>query len=178
MHFTIMNLVGASSPFILMATLWSIWKEGRSRSLMLRMLPPERRPATNSWQPLRFARVRGTSGDRERNSNPLWTLQDCQLELLTEGTMHAFEANATAYVRDRIATNRPARVPRRVALSRAGVDRADDTSILLRTLVRSADMLSAGAASYYQGQPELDDRSSDTLSYIDLVQRVRPPKAA
>jgi hypothetical protein len=45
MHFTILNLAGASAPFILVATLWGIWKEGRTRSLMLRMLPPERRPS-------------------------------------------------------------------------------------------------------------------------------------
>jgi hypothetical protein len=179
MHFTILNLVGTFAPFILVATLWSIWKEGRSRSLMLRMLPPERRPVANSRQPLRFAQGRGTSAVDKRHSAPLWTLQDCQMELLTEGTMHAFEASAKVYAPDRIASNYPpARVPRRVALSRAGADRADGTSILLRTLERSADMRSAGAAAVYQRQPDLDDSSSDTLSYIDLSQLGRVPKAA
>jgi hypothetical protein len=180
MHFTILNLLGASAPFVLVATLWSIWKEGRSRSLMLRMLPPERRPVSNSRQPLRFAEGRGTSAVHKRHSVPLWTLQDCQMELLTEGTMHAFEANAEVYVPDRIASSYPpGRVSRRVALSRAGADRADGTSILLRTLERSADMLSAGAAAIYQGEPEIDEGSTDTLlSYIDLARRVRIPKAA
>jgi hypothetical protein len=179
MHFTMLNLAGASAPFILVATLWGIWKEGRTRSLMLRMLPPERRPVSNSAQPLWFAQGRGTSAVHKRHSARLWTLQDCQMELLTEGTMHAFEANVKAYVPDRIASSYPpSRVPLRVALSRAGADRADGTSILLRTLERSPDMLSAGAAAVYHGHPELDDGSSDTLSYIDLKQRVLIPKAA
>ena len=180
MHLTMLNLVGAASPLILAATLWGIWKESRARNLMLRMQPPERRPGCHWAQPLRPARVRETRGNRARHSRQLWTLQDCQMELLTEGTMHAFEANAKAYVPGRIASNySPARVAQRVALSRVGAEGADSTSMLLRTLERSADMLSGGAAAIYQGKPEIDDSSADTvLSYIDSLQAVRIPGAA
>jgi hypothetical protein len=166
MHFTIINLLGAAAPFILAATLWGIWKESRSRSLMLRMVPPERR-------------VREKSDKHARHSLQLWTAQNCQMELLTEGTMHAFEANAKAYIPDRMASNyAPGRVRQRVALYRAEVDRTDETSILLRTLERSADMLSASAAAIY-GKPEIDESSADTvLSYIDSVQPVRIQEAA
>ena len=70
MHFTILNLAGASAPFILVAMLWGIWKEGRTRSLMLRMLPPERRPVSNSAQPLWFAQGRGTSAVHKTTFGP------------------------------------------------------------------------------------------------------------
>lgn len=173
MHFTIVNLVGTTVPFIVIATLWSIWKESRKRSVTLRMLPPERRPSADAAQPMWFARGRGASGDRARHAAPFWNLQACQMELLTEGTMHAFEADATAYVPDRRASNYPrGDLRKRVALSRADADRTDRISILLRTLERKADMLSAGAAAIYQGEPALDNSSPDTLSYLDLAQRV------
>jgi hypothetical protein len=128
---------------------------------MLRMLPPERRPVSNSPQPSWFARVHATSADGNRHLRPLWTLQECQIELLTEATMHAFEASATAYIPDRIAANYPP------GLHRADADHANQASILLRTLERTADMLSADAAAKYYEQPEIDDSTADTvLSYI------------
>jgi hypothetical protein len=173
MQFTLLNVLGILSPLILMATLRSIWREGQSRKLMLRMLPPERRPVCHDPKPLRLAHVRATSADRKQRAHPLWALRDCQMELLTESTMHAFEANATAYKPDRVASNyAPGGVLRRVALRRADADDADGTSILLRTLERSADMLSAGAAAMY-GKPEIDHESMDTLSYIHPVQAVQ-----
>ena len=171
MQFTLLNLVGAFSPLVLMATLRGIWREGQSRSLMLRMLPPERRPVCHDPRPSRLARVRETPADRKRHSRPLWTLRDCQMELLTECTMHAFEASVEPYKPDRVASNYPpGGVSQRVALYRADADRADNTSILLRTLERSADILSAGATAIYHGKPETDDSSADTLSYLHSVQ--------
>jgi hypothetical protein len=84
------------------------------------------------------------------------------MELLTEGTMHAFEASAKPYNPDRMASNYPpGRVPRRVASYSA-----DNASILLRTLERSADMIAAGASAMYYRKPQIDDDSEDTLSYI------------
>jgi hypothetical protein len=101
------------------------------------------------------------------------------MELLTEGTMHAFEADATLYVPDRRASNCPPRdLRKRVVLSRAGADRADRTSILLRILERNANMRSSVAAAIYQGESALDHGTSDTLSYLDSVPGLRIPKAA
>jgi len=179
MHLTIVNLLGTTAPFILIATLWSIRKEGRKRSVTLRMLPSERRPSANAVQPVWFARGRGASSDRVQHATPLWTLRDCQMELLTEATMHAFEAIATAYVPERRASNYPpGGLRQRITSSRAEADIANRTSILLRTLERKADMLSAGAAAIHQGEPTLDNSSSDTLSYRDSAQRVRILRAA
>jgi hypothetical protein len=173
MHLTIINLLGASSPFILIATLWGIWKESQTRSLMLRMLPPERRPVVHAPPPFWVQRTAAASADRKRHSRPLWTLQDCQIELLTEATMHAFEANATAYIPDRIAANYPP------SLHRADADHSNPASILLRTLERTADMLSADAAAKYYEKPEIDESSADAvLSYIDSLHPVRIQKAA
>jgi hypothetical protein len=163
MQLTLLNALGIFSPLILMATLRGIWKKSRSRSLMLRMLPPERRPMCHDPKP----------ADGERYSRPLWALRDCQMELLTESTMHAFEANAKPYKPDRVASNYPlGGVSRRIALRRTGADRADNKSILQRTLERSAEMLSAGAAASY-GKPVIDDHSVDTLSYIHPVEFVQ-----
>ena len=135
MQLTLLNALAISSPLILMATLRSLWREGRSRSLMLRMLPPERRPMCHDPKP----------ADGERHSRPLWALRDCQMELLTESTMHAFEANAKPYNPDRVASNYPlGGVSRRIALRRAGADRADNKSILQRTLERRAEMRVVG----------------------------------
>jgi hypothetical protein len=67
------------------------------------------------------------------------------MELLTESTMHAFEASAKTYKPDRIAANYPPGcVPRPGVLYRADADRVDNTAVLLRTLERSADMLPEG----------------------------------
>jgi|SRR5579863_8233539 len=160
MHITVVNLILAFSPFIMIATVRSIWNEGRSRSLMMRMLPPERRPARAS--------------SHRRNSHRLWTLRDCQMELLTDGTMHAFEANAAAYKPDRIALNyRPGGLQRRVALHGADAERA--TSILLRTMQRSADMLNAGSAT---GKPVIDDSAEYTLSYTHSTHPAHIPGVA
>jgi hypothetical protein len=107
MHFTILGLSAFVSPFILTATVWSIWQESRACRLRLRLLPPERRPpsreAWSFWQ----SSISRRQADRNSHTNPLWTSRGCQLELLTEGTIHAFEANASSYRPDRKARNRP-----------------------------------------------------------------------
>lgn len=166
MQFTIVNMLGAFSPIILTAILREIWKEGQSRSLMLRMLPPERRRVSQAPQ---------TSGDatadRRRQSRPLWSLRDCQLELLTEGVIHAFEASATAYKPDRVASNYP---PGRVA--RQGAKAGARPSILLRTLERNADLLLANGAAEYPAKPEIDDAA--TLTYLGLARPAHGPGAA
>jgi len=166
MHFTIINIVGALSPLILTATLRGIWKEGRSRSLTLRMLPPERRPVRLAPRSSWAVRASGAPADRKRRSRPLWTLQDCQMELLTEGVIHAFEASATTYKPDRVAANHPpGRVPPRVSLHRAKADCNDRSSILLRTLQRRAGTLAAVDAAKHRDKPEIADASEDTLAY-------------
>jgi hypothetical protein len=95
MQFTLLNVVAIFSPIILMATLRSIWREGQSRKLMLRMLPPECRPIIYDSKP----------ANCEPRSHPLWTSRNCAMELLTESTMHAFEASANAYKPDRMVTH-------------------------------------------------------------------------
>jgi hypothetical protein len=161
MHLTLLNAVGIFAPLILMATLYSVWREGRSRKLMLRMLPPELRPVIRDQKPFLFARVRATLADRKQHGHPLWTLRDCRMELLTESTMHAFEANAKAYSPDCVASNYP---PGRLSARIASYN-AHQSSILLRTLERSTDMITAGAAAMYSFKPEIDDNSGDILFY-------------
>ena len=135
MHFTMVNMLGACAPMILAATLRGIWKEGRSRSVMLRMLPPERRPVRH-----RPRTSCDASADRKRQSRPLWTLHDCQMELLTEGVIHAFEASATTYKPDRVAVNYP---PRR-GLSRVALHRAKAATPTYGGLERPAPSQVAG----------------------------------
>jgi len=157
MQVTLLNAVGIFAPLILMATLRSVWREGRSRKLMLRMLPPELRPVIRDQKPSRFALVRATLTDKQHG--PLWTLRDCRMELLTESTMHAFEATAKAYCPDRMASSySPGRLSRRS-------HGADQSSIHLRTLERSTDMITAGAAAMYCHKPEIDENSDDILLY-------------
>lgn len=161
MHSIIVVVAGVLSPLILTATLCGIWKEGRSRNLMLRMLPPERRPGWN--RPI-------TSGDASTNckpqSRPLWTLRDCQMELLTEGVIHAFEANTSVYQPDRVAVNYP---PRRAVLERAKARASDRSSILLRTLERGAGALAAGGAAKSSAKPEIDNVAANTPTYAGLA---------
>jgi hypothetical protein len=161
MQLTLFDIVGTFAPFILTATLRSVWREGRSRKLMLRMLPPELRPVIHDQKPFRFTRVRATFADRKQHGRPLWTLRDCQMELLTESTMHAFEATAKAYNPDRMASNYPpGRVSRRVASYGA-----DNSSILLRTLERSADMITAGAVAMSHLKPGIDEDAENVRLY-------------
>jgi hypothetical protein len=154
MQFT--HAVGISALLILIAMLRSICRERQSRNLVLRMTPPERRPAGRDPKP----------------AIQLWTLWDCQMELLTESTMHAFEASAKTYKPDRIAANYPPGcVPRPGVLYRADADRVDNTAVLLRTLERSADMLPEGTVAKSYDKPTISDGSKDTLSYLDPAQR-------
>jgi len=168
MHFTIINLIGLVSPLVLAATLREIWKEGRSRSVMMRMLPPERRPVWH--RPESSSGMRASAAERKRHDRPLWTLRDCQMELLTQGVIHAFDASATSYQPHRLAsTYPPGRVPPRVGLHRAKADHTDHPSILQRTLQRNTEMLSMADAARYRGKPEIDDGPVETLTYASMA---------
>lgn len=176
MNLTLLNVAGALSPFVLAATLWGIWKESNRRSIALRMLPPERRPVygqPQGWRP----RSRGEAGDRAR-SHPLWTLRDCHMELLTEGVMHAFDANATAYVADRVAVNYPPSRARELSALRRTAQPAGSGSTLTRLTLRGAAMVAAGAAAIAPVKPEIEEGPVKTLSYfhsgrpeVDRVQK-------
>ena len=170
MHFTIINLAAIASPFFLAATLWNIRRESRSRSLMLRMTPPERRPRYHAARPFWLSAGAGKSGDSDCQSHPLWTLRDCQMELLTEGTMHAFDASSTSYQPDRVAVNRPpGSLTSRLSLQRANAPVAENSSILLRMLERTANLLSPEGARIYAEKPTTEHDSANRLSYLHPV---------
>jgi hypothetical protein len=170
MHFTIINLAGIASPFILAATLWNLWRESRSRSLMLRMTPPERRPRYHAARPFRISARAGKRANPDSQSHPLWTLRDCRMELLTEGTMHAFDASCTSYRPDRVAANRPPRsISSRLSLQRANAPGADNNSILLHTLERTANLFSPEGERIYAEKPSLEHDCANRLSYLPPV---------
>ena len=157
------------SPLLLAATLREIWKEGRSRSVMLRMLPPERRPVLH--QPHSMG---ASPTDHKRPGRPLWTLRDCQIELLTEGVIHAFEAGASAYRPDRVASTCP---PGRILLRR-NARRGDHASILLRTRERSAETPVANGGAKDLCRPKIDTVLPDTMTNLGLVRPVQNPGVA
>jgi hypothetical protein len=97
------------------------------------------------------------------------------MELLTEGVVHAFEATATIYKPDRVASTYP---PGRLALQRAKANGRDGTSILLRTLERGANVPAADGAAKYPAKPKIDDASVGTLTYLGLARPVYDRGAA
>ncbi len=158
------DIIGRLSPSAVYSALRKIGGEGEARTLMLRMLPPEHRPATQRANRSMSGGKRETGADSRKHSVKLWTLRDCQMELLTEGTIHAFDASATPYVPARRSSNYPpSRVPGRGFY---WTDNADVASNLLRTLERRADMLPEGAPEIYRNGPHIEDGPEKTLSYI------------
>jgi len=176
MHFQLSNLT-VLPAFLVIAALWVGWKEAKRRSLGLRMLPPELRPTTDS-SPL-FDFDRGKRDDDREHPDPLWTLQDCQMELLTEGTMHAFETGTTThFIQKPGSANFCGRVPRRTASWLGEAEPYDSASVLRRTLQRYPDMVSGDTSAIYQQEPQIEDRSSNRLSYADWARRARIAGAA
>jgi hypothetical protein len=164
----LLDIIGLS-PSVIYSALRTIDGVGQARTVMLRMLPPERRPSTDRVNRSTRGGKRGTDGDSMKHSVKLWTLRDCQMELLTEGTTHAFDASATPYVPDRRSSNYPpSRVPQRAGFYLT--DDADVVSHLLRTLERRADMLAEGAPEVYRNGPHVEDGQERMLSYVG-----RPP---
>jgi hypothetical protein len=159
-----MAIIGTLSPSAIYSALRKIGGEGEALTLTLRMLPPEGRPSTHQANRSMIGGERGTGANSRKHSVKLWTLRDCQMELLTEGTMHAFDASATPYVPARRSSNYPpGRVPGRGFY---WTDNADVASNLLRTLERRADLLPEGAPEIYRNGPHLEDGPEKVLSYI------------
>ena len=108
--------------------------------------------------------------DSRKHSPKLWTLRDCQMELLTEGAMHAFDASVTPYApAPRSSNYPPGRGLRRDQY--CWTDNASVASHLLRTLERSADMLPDGAPEIYRDGPQIEDGPEQMLSYIGRAAR-------
>jgi hypothetical protein len=105
-----------------------------------------------------------------KHSVKLWTLRDCQMELLTEGTMHAFEARVTPYApAPRSSNYQPGRGLRRDQY--CWTEHANVASHLLRTLERRPDMLPEGAPAIYRNGPQIEEGPEQVLSYIGQALR-------
>ena len=122
-------------------------------------------------QTARGAKIkRDASADSRRHAVKLWTLRDCRMELLTEGTMHAFEASVTPYTpAPRCSNYPPGRGARRAEYY--WMDNAGVASNLLRTLERRADMVPGGAPEVYRNGPQLEEGPEKVLSYIGQAAR-------
>jgi hypothetical protein len=108
---------------------------------------------------------RGAGTDSRKHPVKLWTLRDCQMELLTEGAMHAFEASVTPYApAPRSSNYPPGRGLRRDQY--CWTDQASVASQLLRTLERRAEMLPEGTPAIYRNGPQIEDGPEQVLSYI------------
>ena len=155
-----MATIGTLSPSAIYSALRKIGGEGEVQTLTLRMAPPEGQPWTHPANRSMIGGERGTGANSRKHSVKLWTLRDCQMELLTEGTMHAFDASATPYVPARRSSNYP---PGRGFY---WTDKADVASNLVRTLERRGDMRPEGAPEIYRNGPHIEDGPEKTLSYI------------
>jgi len=159
-------LAGACFLLISLIALLGTLREGRLQHPIFWMLPFERPAGREDGTPTALSGVGGSLAETVRRSRPLWTLRECQLELLTESEMHAFEASAKPYRPDRRASNLPPRrTPKQIALYRPEGKYRDNTSGLLRTLERRADMLQANATASYRWKPLIADSSANALSY-------------
>jgi len=110
------------------------------------------------------------STESKKHSVKLWTIRDCQMELLTEGVMHAFEASVTPYAPAPKSSSYP---PSRGLQQDqyCWTDNASVASQLLRTLERHPDMLPGGAPEIYRGGPQIEDGPEKTLSYFGRAPR-------
>jgi hypothetical protein len=79
-----MAIIGTLSPSAIYSALRKIGGEGEALTLTLRMLPPEGRPSTHQANRSMIGGERGTGANSRKHSVKLWTLRDCQMELLTE----------------------------------------------------------------------------------------------
>jgi len=166
MHITLIELIEMLISLMLTAALRVVREQREVQDLMWRMLPPEHRPAERGAQAARREPIRAVVAARKPHIRPLWTPQDCRLELLTEATMHAFDDNGSICQPEGDAANySPRRAVNRFAAVRAKAERNAHASILLRTLTRNASMLPAGAAAPYREAPALDLADGHTLSY-------------
>ena len=166
MHITLIELVEMLIILMLTTALRVVREQREAQDLMWRMLPPEHRPAEHGAQAARREPIRAVVPVRKPHIRPLWTPQECRLELLTEATMQALDDNGSIYQPERAAANYPPRrAMNRFAADRAKAERNAHASILLRTLTRDASMLPAGAAAPYREAPALDRADGDTLSY-------------
>lgn len=166
MSTTLIYLANACSLLFLLMALLGTLREGRLQHLIFRMLPFARPPGTDDLRLMALSGAGGSVAETIRRSRPLWTLRECQLELLTESEMHAFEANAKPYCPERRASNLPPRkTSKQIALYRAEGQYGFQTSRLLRTLERRAEIPETDAAASFRWKPLMMGGSENTLSY-------------
>lgn len=107
--------------------------------------------------------------DSRKHSVKLWTLRDCQMELLTEGTMRAFEASVTPYAPAQRSSNyAPGRDVRGAGLR---MNNVGITSHLIRTLERRADMRPEGVPELYRNGPHIEDGPERLISYVGTLEQ-------
>jgi hypothetical protein len=156
-------MIGTLSPSVIYSALQALIERDQARTVTLRRMAPKRRWSAQRAERSMIRAKRRKRANSQKESLKLWTLRDCQMELLTECTMHAFDASVTPYEPARRSSNYP---PGR-GLRGAGfwIDSAGITSNLLQTLERRADMLPEGVPEIYRDGPRIEDGPEKILSY-------------